>query len=588
MIKLLPALRYILHLSILTFLLILMAFFFQPQNTGVDAKEGNTLLGNYLAGRFATAQRDNHTAAEYYRQALKKDASNKLLLEQSFLLEINAGNWRHVSSLAKQLVKFEPNHYTARLFLGTQALKRRQYRAAKEHFSRSGQGAVPELTTELALAWTNFAQNNTKKALANITVNQDKNWLNLYRRYHRALIADLSKNSKLASVDYKYISKKSPNDFRTTLAHVRHALKQGEFMQAKKVLDKFSTFVQGTIHPNIEELYGYTKNKQNTHPIVQNAKEGLAEVFYGLGDALSSDGGVDYGAIYLKLALYLKPDMESVHVVLANIYERTKKYDLAIKTYKNITENSPLWPRAQLRKALNYNYMDKVDEATALLKNLIKARPDDIQPVETLGNILRVRKRYEEALVYYDKAVKFVQDNPTKKNWVQFYHRGVSYERLNQWKKAETDLNTALKLDPNQALVLNYLGYSWVDQNYNLDKAINLIRRAVQLKPNDGYIVDSLGWAYYRLGDYKSAVKYLEKAVYLKPDDSVINDHLGDAYWYVGRRTEAKYQWSQALSLKPEKKEIATIEAKLREGLPDVKQTDQARLKGKKKPVLKE
>ena len=137
------------------------------------------------------------------------------------------------------------------------------------------------------------------------------------------------------------------------------------------------------------------------------------------------------------------------------------------------------------------------------------------------------------------------QKDPQKPNWLIFYFRGICYERSKQWTKAETDFKKALELFPDQPHVLNYLGYSWIDQGVNLDEGMRMIRRAVEQRPDDGYIVDSLGWAYYRIDEYDEAVKHLERAVELKPEDPTINDHLGDAYWKVGRTLEATFQWAQ-------------------------------------------
>ena len=150
-----------------------------------------------------------------------------------------------------------------------------------------------------------------------------------------------------------------------------------------------------------------------------------------------------------------------------------------------------------------------------------------------------------------------------------YYFRGICYERSKQWPKAEVDMKKALELFPEQPLVLNYLGYSWVDQGINLDEGMRMIQRAVEQRADDGYIVDSLGWAYYRIGNYEQAVKHLEHAIELKPEDPTINDHLGDVYWKIGRRLEARFQWSHARDLKAEPDELVKIEEKLKSGLPD-------------------
>jgi Flp pilus assembly protein TadD len=219
--------------------------------------------------------------------------------------------------------------------------------------------------------------------------------------------------------------------------------------------------------------------------------------------------------------------------------------------------------------------MEQTDDAKVLLERLIKADDKDVRPLDALGNILRSHERYEEAREYYTRALALIP-KPTKENWTLFYSRGVCNERLKDWPGAEADFKEALVLSPDESLVLNYLGYSWVDQGSNLKQAMDYIRKAVKLKPDDGYYVDSLGWAYYRLGNLPAAVENLERAVELKPDDPIINDHLGDAYWKVGRTLEAKYQWQQSLTLKPEDDEVVTLKQKIAEGLPEAAETKSA------------
>lgn len=152
-------------------------------------------------------------------------------------------------------------------------------------------------------------------------------------------------------------------------------------------------------------------------------------------------------------------------------------------------------------------------------------------------------------------------------NWVLFYQRGICYERSGEWAKAEADFFLALDMEPDQPLVLNYLGYSWLEMGLNYQEALDMIRRAVAARPSDGYIVDSLGWGYYRIGDFENAVKELERAVELRPVDAVINDHFGDALWRVGRKREAEFQWRRALSFDPEEKDAKRILRKLEVGL---------------------
>ena len=245
-----------------------------------------------------------------------------------------------------------------------------------------------------------------------------------------------------------------------------------------------------------------------------------------------------------------------------------KKPELAIKIYERVPANSPLQRNAQIQLAINLDTLDRTDEAKASLEKLIADNPNDLEAIMALGNIQRGRKQFAECADAYRKGIDTLA-KPEKSNWVIYYFRGICYERSKQWAKAEADLKKALELYPDQPHVLNYLGYSWVDQGINLDEGMQMIQRAVEQRADDGYIVDSLGWAYYRLGNYEEAVKHLERAVELKPEDPTINDHLGDAYWQVGRTLEAQFQWSHARDLKPEPEELVKIEAKLKIGLPD-------------------
>ena len=289
--------------------------------------------------------------------------------------------------------------------------------------------------------------------------------------------------------------------------------------------------------------------------MVDTPQAGAAEVLYGLGAALGRRGGEDLGLIYLQLALYLAPPHPLALLSLADLYEAMKKPELAIKIYERVPLNSPLQRNAQIQLAINLDTLERTDEAKAQLEKLIAANPADLEAIMALGNVLRGRKQFAECADVYSKGVDTIA-KPEKSNWVIYYFRGICCERAKQWAKAEVDLKKSLELFPDQPHVLNYLGYSWVDQGVNLDEGMRMIQRAVEQRADDGYIVDSLGWAYYRLGNIEEAVKHLERAVELKPEDPTINDHLGDAYWQVGRTLEARFQWSHARDLKPEPEDL--------------------------------
>ena len=210
--------------------------------------------------------------------------------------------------------------------------------------------------------------------------------------------------------------------------------------------------------------------------------------------------------IYLQLSLYLEPTQPMALLALADLYEAIKKPDLAIKVYDRIPPSSSLHRNAEIQISSDLDALDRTDEAKKRLEHLIAEHPKDTEAIIAFANILRGRKEFAQCADAYGKAIADIAV-PEKANWVFFYFRGICYERSKQWPLAEADLKKALELYPDQPLVLNYLGYSWVDQGVNLDDGMSMIRRAVEQRPDDGYIVDSLGWANFRIGNYDEAVK---------------------------------------------------------------------------------
>jgi tetratricopeptide (TPR) repeat protein len=536
-------------------------------------EDEGTLLGNYLSGRLARGDHDTVAAADFYSKALAGDPGNEIILEQAFLLEAASAHWDRAIELANQLVKIEPSHRIGQFLLGCEAFKRGAYKEADEHFAAARQGPIADLTSTLARAWVEQADRKTDDALATLDSLSDADWAQFYQRYHRGLIADVAGRPDVARQAFAQAFKKNPSTLRVADAYARHAVNENNRKLARQTLK--THIAKSAPHPLSEALLIDIESGKTPPLLVETPTEGLAEAFYGIGDALAGEGGLDMGIIFLQFALYVKPDFPLAYAALAEAYAGAKKYDLEMQAFDEIKQDSPLWLNVQIQKAFALNSLDRVDDAKVLLEDLIAKQPKDVRPYDALGNILRSHERYGEAKDYYSRAIDLI-GKPTKDNWALFYSRGVSNERLKDWPAAESDFKEALSLSPDESLVLNYLGYSWIDQGRNVKQAMDYIRKAVKLKPDDGYYVDSLGWAYFRLGNLQSAVETLERAVELKPDDPIINDHLGDAYWRVGRKLEAKYQWQQALTLKPEEDQIVSLKQKIASGLSDTGETKSA------------
>ncbi len=525
-----------------------------------------SMSGSYLAARHAGTQRDAGAAAAYYRAALRNDPKNNELLQRAFLSVLAEGDVEEATRLAEQVVAIDRNDRIARLVIGVKALKQKKYQAAKQNLAQSVRGPITDLAATLLAAWASQGAGESKAAVESIDKLQGADWYALFKDLHAGLILDLSgaNTKKEAGKRFDRAHKLDSTALRIVESYGSWLSRNGSKDEALKVYKAFDA--QLPRHPLIVEAMDALNKGKALPPLVDSAQAGAAEVLYGLGAALGRRGGEDLGLVYLQLALYLAPNQPLALLSLADLYEQVKNPQLAIKMYERVPMNSPLRRNAEIQLATNLDTLERTDEAKQRLNKLIADHADDQEAIMALGNILRARKVFNECATTYSKGIANIS-NPEKPNWLIFYFRGICNERDKKWDAAEGDLKQALKLYPDQPHVLNYLGYSWIDQGVNLDEGMKMIRRAVEQRPDDGYIVDSLGWAYYRVGNFEEAVKHLERAVELKPEDPTINDHLGDAYWKTGRQLEAHFQWSHARDLKPEPEELVKIKQKLSSGL---------------------
>jgi tetratricopeptide (TPR) repeat protein len=253
---------------------------------------------------------------------------------------------------------------------------------------------------------------------------------------------------------------------------------------------------------------------------------------------------------------------------MADIFEERLMFDDANKYYDSIMKKSEMYYPAQIKKANNLSTEKKYNEAAQVLKKLLKDNPKNFQILFNLGDVLRISNNQEDAIKYYNEAINSIFYE-SEKYWPVYYALAISYDRNKEWPKAEENLEKALKISNRNPQVLNYLGYSWLKNETNIDKAAAFILEAYEKEPNDGVIIDSLGWVYFKTGDYENAIFYLEKASELNPQNAVISDHLGDAYWQGGRKNEAIFLWKQALVQKEDEEDVnkKKIKNKIRSGL---------------------
>lgn len=524
-------------------------------------------LGSYLAGRFAArALKDTARAADFYAQALSEDPGNEYLTHRTMQLMAADGRHEEARRLAQQVMGFAPTDGLANLILAAHALKGGEAANAARRMEETGRTGFNALIGPIMVAWARQEAGESDGALAALEALKDNQAFNGFRLFHSALIADLAGRSDKAETSYKQsLAEAQGASLRGVEAYGNLLLRLGRPAETRQVY--MSYLVRNPENPGIQDLLErLDRGEVPSRPMVRDAAEGIAEALYGTAVVLSRNDRSDSGEIYVQLALFLKPDFVLARTLLADLHESDGRLDAAIQVYRSIDRASPYgWP-TRLRMAWAMARSDRKEEAVQLLREMAEERPERSDALIALGDLLRSEERFAEAVQEYDRAIERL-GAPEPRHWALFYARGIAHERSKQWGKAEADLLKALELKPDDPLVLNYLGYSWVEQGVNMERARAMIERAVKQRPNDGYIVDSLGWVLYRMGLYREAVVQLERAVELRPEDPTINDHLGDAYWKTGRHAEARFQWRRALSLKPDAEQVPIIESKLASGL---------------------
>lgn len=555
------------NLALMMFIGAMLIGLGSTSGTAAYARErADSLAGNYLAALVAGLSQDTSNAAFYYSEALRFDPRSAELIDRSFVSLLADGQMSDALRLAEEISKRNSGSGIAQLALGIKALKEKNFSQARVLLKKSNRSPNPDLTSSLLIAWSWVGSGNVKRAIEAIDELGDDPTADAFRDLHGGLIAKLAGRAEEAEGRLRTAYENNPTNLRNADFFARILVRSGKKDEALSVYRELQKAIPR--QPIVIDAIKQIEAGSILSDDVNSVTDGAAEVLYGLGTFGSREGDEFASLIYLRLATWLNPTHAPALLMLGDTYERMKQYESAIEVYRMMPVSSPLSEAAELQAALNLEQVQRGDEAVAMLQKAIVENSQSIDPLLALGNLYRSRKDFKNASDAYEKAIAMVAP-PQPGHWNLFYSSGIAFERLKRWPEAEARFRKALELSPDQPYVLNYLGYSWVDQNINLDEAFKMLQKAVDQRPNDGYIVDSLGWAFYRRGEYELAAKYLERAVELRPADSTINDHLGDVYWRLGRRLEAVFQWNHARDLGPEPEELPKILEKIEKGLPD-------------------
>ncbi|MGV8936174.1 MAG: tetratricopeptide repeat protein [Allorhizobium sp.] len=555
-----------------------------------DVNSVDTFSGAFLAARTADSDRDFTNSIALYKKALSFMPGDVEIRQRLMLALFMSGNFDEGVKYATELKSDPAVERVTSVARGLSAIRNREYNAAEKILTYKGPNDLDRLMNSLLVAWARLGAGKGKEALALVEGLKGPAWYGIFQHYNAGAMASVLGNVEVARRNLNEVvtdregGATAPDTYlRAVMALAVLEAKAGEKQKALDALSAGDALVND--YAPFKALRAAITNDKAPEQQVTDATNGAAGVLFSIGGALNRQGAEDTVALYLQLSYALDPNSADTLLMLGSISESAGRTDEAIGYYSKVPETSPMRRISELQLGLTLAQTGKIEDAEKHLKALIASDPADIRSYLAYGSVLSDAKDYAGMAETYDRAVEAIGPAPTRGNWSVFFQRGIAYERLKQWDKAEPNFRKALELNPDQPQVLNYLGYSWVDMNRNLAEGLELIRKAVELKPDDGYIVDSLGWAYFRMNRFDEAVTELERAIELKAGDAAINDHLGDAYWRVGRRLEAVFQWKRALISKPDEAEIVKIQAKIDNGLPDIK-TDAAQTADK--PVTPE
>ena len=506
--------------------------------------QADGLAGSYLAARAATLDSDFEASADYYNRALVRDPQNPLLMEHVVFARLALGDVAGAAPVAARLWELGARSQVANIVMAADTVLKEDFQAIIDR--KGAQYEINGLVDGLILGWAHLGAGSVSAALAQFDELGKKDGLGLFARYHRALalasVGDYEGAEALFAADDGQLTNTSR---RAVIARLEILSQLGRNEQALQVMtDAFD----GQLDPGLTALSDRL-HAGETLPFTLAAtpRDGIAEVFFTMGAALNGEMADDYVLMYARVAAALREDHVDAILLAAELFDKLGRYALSIDLYKMVPRGHPDYHAAELGRAEALRRAAKPDAAAEVLQQLARDFPNEAPVYTNLGDLLRQQEDYAGAVKAYDTALGLI-DEAQDGRWFLLYARGICHERLKNWDQAEADFRAALAIRPDQPQVLNYLGYSLVEKQIKLDEALSMIERAVDARPDAGYIVDSLGWVLYRLGRYEDAVGHMETAVELMPVDPVVNDHLGDVYWAVGRAREAEFQWKRALS----------------------------------------
>ncbi len=525
-----------------------------PVSADVDA-------GAYLAARQAAIMSEYTQGARYYTEALISDPSNPLLLESAVTSYVALGQVERASAVAQAMVDLGIESQTANLVRDAVAAKSGDWMTIFD-ILETGQSVSP-LVDGLAQGWAAVGLGKMTQAISSFDEVIETDGMRSYGLYHKALA--LASVGDFEGADAIFADPSQPP--LSARAAIAHAQVLSQLDRNDDALDMLDSAFGQSFDPGLALLRDRLgAGEAVPFSIVAGPTEGFGEVIYMIAGLLRGEAQETYTLQYARIAEYLDPSNTDAIMLSANLLQTLEQFELASETLARVPQSSPSFPNAEMARIDALRELNRPDAAIEVAEALVRTNPQLPFAHSKLGDVLREQKRYDGAFDAYSDALDLYGPDAANR-WLVLYARAITAHAQDNWPQAEEDFRAALVLRPDQPQVLNYLGYSLVERGEKLDEALEMIETAVAARPDNGAIVDSLGWVLFQLGRYDEAVIHMERAAALEAVDPIVNDHLGDVYWAVGRKIEAAFQWHRALSLDPEEELATRIRAKLEEGL---------------------
>lgn len=519
--------------------------------------------GAYLAGRQAEFANDFETAARLYTKGLISDPSNATLLDGAQRALIAGGDLERAVPVAQAMVDLGIANAVTHLVLRTDQFAQGDWTGVLN--AVEGGHQIGPLVDQLSKAWALLGAGDMAAAMAAFDDVVTHDGMGIYGLTH--------KGYALASFgDFEGASLLFSNNGHGGMRYSRqsaiaHAQILSQLGQNEVALDLIGQVFGDQLDPAMQQMRDdLLAGKAVAYRAVRTPAQAMGDLFHVIAGLVQDDAPSEFTLLYTRAANHLWPENTTALLMTARLLEDVGQYDLANAAYSAVSPDDPSFHAAELGRAEVLRAAGREEAAVEVLEGLTRLYPDLPEVHATKGDTLRQSERFAEANRAYTRALELYDDLDRSK-WFVYYTRAITSHRLDDWPAAEADFRSALALNPEQPQVLNYLGYSLVERGEKLDEALGMIETAAAARPDNGAIVDSLGWVYFQLGRYEEAVIHLERAASLEPADAVINDHLGDALWAVGREIEAQFQWQRALSFEPTEEDATRIRAKLEHGL---------------------